>query len=96
MDRSTRRTGGGAGMVTDAVLDWFFGLLDWLVTGLPTGELPFDGFGFGFISDMNYFLPIGEMFSVFMGFLLLGGPMAVASIVIWLLVGVIRGGATKA
>lgn len=82
-------------MVTDAVIDWFFDLVDWLVAGVPSSSLPFT-VSLSWISDMNYFLPITEMFNLMILFLLLGGPMAGTSLVIWVLVGIIRGGATKA
>jgi len=45
---------------------------------------------------MNYFLPISELLSVFAGVFLLGGPMMLVTLTIWVLVGVLRGGATRA
>lgn len=81
-------------MVTDGILDWFFGLMDWLITGVPTSEIPVT-LSLGWISEMNYFLPIADMFAVFGALFLLGGPFAATSLIIWLVVGVLRGGSPK-
>lgn len=82
-------------MVTDAILEWFFGLCDWLVTLLPKNPLP-QGINLSWISDMNYFLPISEMFGLFTVVFALGGTFAGASLIIWVVVGIVRGGSTKA
>lgn len=83
-------------MITDAILDWFFGLVDWALVASRefVGDMPVT-LSLGWISDMNYFLPISEMFQVFAALFLLGGPFIGTSLVVWLLVGVLRGGATK-
>lgn len=82
-------------MVTDAVISWFLDLVDWLVALIPSSD-PLPGVNFSFISDLNYFLPISEMFALFASMFLLGGPLAASSLIIWVVVGVLRGGATKA
>lgn len=82
-------------MVTDAVLDWFFDLVDWLISGMPDLELPKNIMDLSWIRDINYFLPISEMYALFAAFFLLGGPMAATSLIIWFLVGVLRGGSPK-
>jgi hypothetical protein len=85
-------------MVTDAILDWWFDLVDWLIAqsqGMTAG-LPRELVDFSFMGDMNYFLPVAEMFAAFTAFFLLGGPMMGVSLVVWLLVGVLRGGQSKA
>lgn len=82
-------------MIIDAILEWWFGLCSWLVSLLPLDPLP-EGINLGWIQDINYFLPISEMFGLFINFFALGGPLAGASLIIWVVVGIIRGGATKA
>lgn len=83
-------------MVTDFILDWWFDLVEWLVNLFPTSELPADAIDLSWISDMNYFVPISEMFMVFIAFVALGGPLVGSSLIIWVLIGIIRGGQTKA
>lgn len=83
-------------MVTDAVLDWWFGLVGWLLDLLPTDTSPVANINLSWITDMNYFLPISEMFGVFIGLVSLGGVFAGSSLIIWVLVGIIRGGNAKA
>jgi hypothetical protein len=82
-------------MVTDAILDWWFGLCNWLVTLMPVNPLP-HGVDLSWISDMNYFLPISEMFGLFSVVFALGGVFAGSSLIIWVVVGIVRGGSTKA
>ena len=82
-------------MVIDAVIDWFLDLVDWLVAGVPSTSIPLS-ISLSWITDMNYFLPITEMFGLFLSIFILGGPMAATSLIIWVLVGILRGGATKA
>lgn len=83
-------------MVTDAILDWWFDLVEWFVNLFPTSDLPSSAIDLSWISDMNYFVPISEMFSVFIAFVALGGPLAGTSLIIWVLIGILRGGQTKA
>lgn len=82
-------------MVTDAVIDWFLGLVEWVASLIPDTDILL-GVDLSFITDLNYFLPIGEMFTLFSSVFSIGGPLAAASLIIWLVVGVLRGGATKA
>jgi len=82
-------------MVTDAILEWWFGLCDWVISLMPADPMP-QGLNFGWISDMNYFLPISEMFGLFSIVFALGGTFAGASLIIWVVVGIVRGGSTKA
>lgn len=83
-------------MVTDAILDWFFDLIESMVSGLPSGDSPMNTFDFSMINDMNYFLPISDMFGLFLVFFALGGPFLASSLIIWFFVGILRGGSTKA
>lgn len=82
-------------MIIDAILDWWFGLCEWLISLLPKDPLP-QGVDLGWIRDINYFLPVSEMFGLFTIFFALGGPLAGASLIIWVIVGIVRGGSTKA
>lgn len=82
-------------MITDFLLNLFYDLVNGALDGLPADPFP-QGFDLGWISDMNYFLPIGEMFGLFVIFFALGGPFIASSLIIWAVVGVLRGGATKA
>lgn len=81
-------------MITDFILDWFFGLQEWALSGLPDDPFP-QGFTLGWIADMNYFLPVSEMFGLFVIFFALGGPFVASSLIIWFVVGVLRGGSPK-
>lgn len=82
-------------MVIDAIMDWWFTVCQGFISNFPTTENP-GAFNLSMINDMNYFLPIGEMFGLFMIFFALGGPFLASSLIIWFFVGVLRGGATKA
>lgn len=82
-------------MVTDAIISWWFGLCNWLVSLMPKDPMP-KGIDLSWITDMNYFLPISEMFGLFTVVFALGGTFAGASLIIWVVVGIVRGGSTKA
>lgn len=82
-------------MVTDAILEWWFGLCEWVISLMPHDPMP-QGVNLGWISDINYFLPISEMFGLFSIIFALGGTFASASLIIWIVVGIVRGGSTKA
>lgn len=83
-------------MVTDAVLDWWFDLVEWFVSLFPDNPMPGDGLNFGWLGDANYFLPLSEMFGVWFALFSLGGTFVGTSLVVWVLIGILRGGATKA
>jgi hypothetical protein len=82
-------------MIVDYLLEWFYGLCNTLIDGLPNNPFPAD-FDLGFIRDINYFLPVSEMFELFIVFFALGGPFVASSMIIWIVVGIGRGGSTKA
>lgn len=82
-------------MITEAVLNWLFGLVDWAISGVPTTEVPVT-LSLSWLTDINYFIPVSEMFSLFMALFLLGGPFLATSLIVWLVVGVLRGGSPKA
>jgi len=78
------------------ILDWWFDLVDWFVGLFPTDPMPGGGINLSWMSDVNYFLPVTEMFGLFLSMFLLGGTFVGTSLVIWVLVGILRGGSTKA
>jgi hypothetical protein len=82
-------------MIIDLILEWWFGFCDWLIGMLPVDPMP-QGVNLGWISDMNYFLPLSDMFGLFTIMFALGGVFAPVSLIIWIVVGIIRGGSTKA
>jgi hypothetical protein len=83
-------------MVTDAILEWWFDLVEAFLGLFPHDPLSDLGVNLSFITDMNYFLPIGEMWGLFIIIFGLGGVLASTSLVVWILVGIVRGGSTKA
>lgn len=83
-------------VVTDAIISWFTGLVNWFVDLIPTNaslpqQLDFSAFG-----SADYFFPVHEMFGTFLLFFILGGPFAATSMIVWVFVGILRGGSTKA
>lgn len=84
-------------MITDALLDLLEGLVAWIAGMLPTDTvLGEQNLGFQIFSGANYFFPVAELGTVLLGIMALGVPMAGVSLVLWLLVGVLRGGSAKA
>lgn len=84
-------------MITDFLLDLLEGLVNWVAAMLPTDTvLGSQNIGFQIFSGANYFFPVAELASVLLGLIALGLPMALVSLVLWLLVGVLRGGSAKA
>jgi hypothetical protein len=83
-------------VITDFLLDLLEGLVTWLSSLLPTDTVfgP-ENLGFQIFSGANYFFPLAELSTVVLGVIALGLPMAGVSLVIWLLVGVVRGGGAK-
>jgi hypothetical protein len=82
-------------MITDFFLTMFENLSNFFLDGLPDDPFP-AGFTLGWIADINYFLPVAEMFGLFIVFFALGGPFVASSLIIWFVVGVLRGGSAKA
>lgn len=83
-------------MLTDAILTWWFDLVEAFLGLFPDDPLETLGVNLSFISDMNYFLPIAEMWGLFIVIFSLGGVLASTSLIIWILIGILRGGSTKA
>lgn len=86
-------------VITDFLIDMWVNFCNWFASLLPTTS-PFDvaqsGASWGMFSAMDFYLPVHELMSVFAAVFLLGGPMMLVTLVIWVAVGVIRGGATRA
>lgn len=84
-------------MITDFLLDLLEGLVGWVASLLPVDTVVgAQNLGFQIFSGANYFFPVAELAAVLLGVIALGLPMAGVSLVLWLLVGVIRGGNSKA
>lgn len=84
-------------MITDFLLDLLEGLVSWVAGLLPTDDVMGGrSLGFQIFSGANYFFPLSELGAVILGIVALGLPLAGVSVVIWLLVGVVRGGSPKA
>jgi hypothetical protein len=93
---SRRDRTGAADVITDFLLDLLEGLVNWLASLLPVDTiLGSENIGFQIFSGANYFFPLAELSVVVLGVIALGLPMAGVSLVIWLLVGVVRGGGAK-
>lgn len=84
-------------MITDALLDLLGTLTGWVAGMLPADDkVGAANLGFQIFSGANYFFPLAELSAVVLGILALGLPLGGVSLVIWLLVGVVRGGSPKA
>lgn len=84
-------------MITDFLLDLLEGIVTWFAGLLPVDDsVSGEGLGFQVFAGANYFFPLAELSSVVLGILALGLPLGGVSLIIWLVVGVIRGGQAKA
>lgn len=83
-------------MIVDALLDLLESLVSWFAGMLPSDSSLGDGIGFSIFSGANYFFPLAELSTVVLGVMALGLPLGGVSLIIWLLVGVVRGGSAKA
>lgn len=84
-------------MITDFLLDLLESVVSWLSSLLPTDDaVGAENMGFQIFSSANYFFPLAELSAVVLGILAMGAPLAVVSLLIWLGVGVLRGGSPKA
>jgi hypothetical protein len=83
-------------VITDFLLDVLQNLVNWFSGLLPTDNVfGSQNLGFQIFSGANYFFPLSELGSVVLGIIGLGLPLAGVSLILWLLVGVIRGGGSK-
>lgn len=83
-------------MITDALLDMLESLVNWVAGILPNDDVFGNGLGFQIFSGANYFFPLAELSTLIFGVIALGLPLALVSLVIWILVGIVRGGGAKA
>ncbi|WP_432488722.1 hypothetical protein [Kineococcus sp. SYSU DK018] len=86
-------------MIVDLWLSWVLGGAEWLRDFSASHLGPLDPFPIGNawsrILDLDYFLPIHELFLFTLAVFSLGPAGLLTSVVVWLLVGVARGGAPK-
>lgn len=85
-------------MITDALLTLIFGLLELILSVFPTVAFnPVDLLedAFGYLDDLNYFLPIAELAAVFVTFAIIVPAMLGVTLTVWL-VALIRGGSARA
>lgn len=73
-------------MITDALLSFVLGLLDFLAGLFP--EVDFDPVellmdALSHLADLNYYLPISEMVAVFVTFLLVVPVLAGTTLLVW-------------
>jgi hypothetical protein len=83
-------------VITDALLDLLESLMSWVAGSLPSDDLVGGDLGFQIFSGANYFFPLAELSTLIFGVIALGLPLGLVSLVLWLLVGVVRGGSPKA
>lgn len=84
-------------MITDFFLGLLEGLVGWVADLLPSDTISGgQSIGFQIFSGANYFFPLAEIGAVVLGIMALGLPLAGVSVLIWLVVGVLRGGSPKA
>jgi hypothetical protein len=86
-------------MITDTLIDMWVAFCEWFASTLPT-DSPFDaatdGADWNLFSTMDFYLPVHELLSVFAAVFLLGGPMMIVTIILWVAFGVVRGGSPRA
>lgn len=84
-------------MIPDFFWTLIHGLLDTTISGMPEDNpLSTTQVDWSMLSAINYFLPVSEMAGLLGTFMLLAIPFALSTLAIWLFIGVVRGGATKA
>lgn len=84
-------------MITDALISWFSTPLLWLAGLLPAaGADPMSNWStvLAYMGDLNYFLPIGEVFAFTLGVFVVFPALAGVSLAAWL-VAMIRGGSSR-
>lgn len=83
-------------MITDTVLGWIASLVEAAARLMPswTPNIPSAAPLARWLSDVNYFLPIGEVFTVVLGALVLGMPLILVTLALWV-VALVRGGSAR-
>lgn len=84
-------------MVVDAILGWFLDAISWLVDAAPSGHLGLpDVTGLGYLAGLDAFLPIHEVFGAVIAVIALTPAFLLTTLISWVLIGIVRGGATRA
>lgn len=83
-------------MIIDALLMWILVPLNGVLDGLGKFDASNFVLSLEAVTAMNYFLPVQELMAVFISFFVLGVPMLTITIATWFVVGVLRGGTSKA
>lgn len=84
-------------MIIEWLLDFFeagFNLIVGLFPQTEFNPVSMLGTAFAHLGGLNYFMPISELVSATVAFLVLGAPFMVVSLVIWVLA-FIRGGSAR-
>lgn len=88
---------GGGGMITDFFITLFEGILSWIASMIPSDLALYDQpISLDVFADMNYFLPLAELSGVLGSFMFLIVPFASITIILWIAIGVVRGGDPRA
>lgn len=85
-------------MIVDALIRWFTSVVTTVLNWFPTDTVDYASISasWGFLTDLNYFLPIGETVLFVAAILAIGPAFLTATILTWLTVGVARGGSSHA
>jgi hypothetical protein len=85
-------------VVTDHIIAWLCAAANWLASLLPDSDLglPDGAVVAGYLDDLNYFLPIAETMTAVGAVILLGPAFLIATIAVWITVGIVRGGSPRA
>lgn len=84
-------------MIIDLLLEWVEAVLDWVIGLFPVTD--FDPVAYlstalSYVSDIDYFLPLHEVFGVVVAVLLIFPVFAGVSLVLWI-VALLRGGSAR-
>lgn len=84
-------------MIFEVVFDFFEMVLVWLSAAFPVTTInPLDSFSqvIGYMNDLNYFLPISEVFAITVAVFVIFPAFAGVSLLSWL-IALIRGGSSR-
>lgn len=84
-------------MIPDFFWTLIHGLMDTVIDSMPEDNpMASSHVDWSMLSAINYFLPISEMASLLGSFMLLAIPFALITLGLWIFVGIVRGGESKA
>lgn len=84
-------------MIADFFWNIIHGLLDTVIDQMPEDNpLSTSQVDWSMLAAINYFLPLSEMAGLLGSFMLLAIPFGLVTLALWLVIGVVRGGAVKA